>query len=154
MQVSQMGFFALMLVAGVGIPIMAALNSGLGQKLGNPLAAVFVLCVVATIAVTVLLVATGIPALETVSAPSPSQLSAGALFIFYIASITYAAPKIGLGNAVFFVLLGQLICAAVIDHFSLLGAVNSPITSKRMAGLALMAIGVYLAKSEVLPAQG
>ncbi|MBO6504935.1 MAG: DMT family transporter [Kordiimonadaceae bacterium] len=154
MQVSQLGFFALMLAAGVGIPIMAALNSGLGQKLGNPLAAVFVLCVVATIAVTILLVATGIPSLGAVSAPSPAQLSAGGLFIFYIASITYAAPKIGLGNAVFFVLLGQLVCAAVIDHFSLLGAANSPITGKRMVGLALMAVGVYLAKSEVLPAHG
>lgn len=153
MQVSQMGLFALMLGAGVGIPIMAALNSGLGQKLGNPIAAVLVLCVVATIAAALLLFATGLPVFETLSAPSPAQLSAGGLFIFYIASITYAAPKIGLGNAVFFVLLGQLICAAVIDHFSLLGAVNAPISGKRLAGLALMAVGVYLAKSEVLPTQ-
>ena len=36
-------------------------------------------------------------------------------------AITFAAPRIGLANAVFFVLLGQLLMAAAIDHFALLG---------------------------------
>ncbi len=150
MQISQVGLFALMLAAGVGIPVMAALNSGLGQKLGNPFAAVFVLCLVATFTVVVLLFATGWPPLKTIVAPSPAQLTAGALFIFYIASITYVAPKIGLGNAVFFVLLGQLVCAALIDHFALLGAQQSSLSAKRAVGLALMVAGVYLARSEVV----
>ena len=154
MQVSQIGLFGLMFAAGVGIPVMAALNSSFGQKLGSPLAAVFVLCVVATIVAAGLLFVTGLPVLDASSAPTPVQLSAGGLFIFYIAAITYAAPKIGLGNAVFFVLLGQIACAAVIDHFSLLGAVSAPVSTKRLAGLALMAAGVYLAKSEVMPVQG
>lgn len=154
MQISQIGLFGLMFAAGVGIPVMAALNSSFGQKLDSSFAAVFVLCVVATIVAAGLLFATGFPVLEASSAPTPAQLSAGGLFIFYIATITYAAPKIGLGNAIFFVLLGQLVCATVIDHFSFMGAANVPVTTKRLAGLAMMATGVYLAKSEVMLVQG
>ena len=33
------GMSVVMVVAGIGIPIMAALNSGLGVRLGNPVAA-------------------------------------------------------------------------------------------------------------------
>ena len=42
--------------------------------------------------------------------------------VFYILSITTIAPKFGIGNAVFFVLIGQLASAAVIDHFAFFAA--------------------------------
>ena len=74
-------------------------------------------------------------------------LYAGAAFIlFYALSVTWAAPRIGVGNAVFFVLVGQLLTAALIDHFGLIGAPKFPLTGQRIAGIALMALGVYLAK--------
>lgn len=63
---------------------------------------------------------------------------------FYILTITYIAPHFGVGNAVFFVLLGQLISAAAIDHFGLFGAQVSPLGLARAGGIALMASGVWL----------
>jgi transporter family-2 protein len=69
--------------------------------------------------------------------------------VFYIASITTIGPRIGIGNAIFFVLLGQLIAAAVIDHFGLFGAIKSALTFQRSIGIVVMAIGVYLAKKVV-----
>jgi transporter family-2 protein len=45
---------------------------------------------------------------------------------------------------VFFVLLGQLISAALIDHFGMFGAVHTPLTLTRAAGIAVMAGGVFL----------
>jgi len=59
-------------------------------------------------------------------------------------SITAISPHFGVGNAVFFVLLGQLISAAAIDHFALFGADESPVTLLRAAGIAVMALGVWL----------
>ena len=56
---------------------------------------------------------------------------------------------IGLGNAIFFVLLGQIVAAAIIDHFGLLGAIQSAITPKRALGLVVMAVGLYLARKPV-----
>jgi len=59
-------------------------------------------------------------------------------------SITYIAPHFGVGNAVFFVLLGQLISAALIDHFGLFGARVSPLNLTRATGIAVMAFGVWI----------
>jgi transporter family-2 protein len=39
-----------------------------------------------------------------------------------------------------------LIAAAAIDHFGLWGAMKSEITGRRIAGIAVMALGVYLAR--------
>ena len=64
--------------------------------------------------------------------------------IFYILSITWVAPKFGVGNAVSFVLLGQIISMVVIDHFGLFGALQHSVSSQRFAGLALMIVGVFL----------
>ena len=43
-------------------------------------------------------------------------------------------------------LVGQLVSAATIDHFGLFGAMRSAIDTKRVAGIALMIAGVYLAR--------
>ena len=63
--------------------------------------------------------------------------------------ITWEAPKIGSGNAVFFVPLGQLSVAVAIDHFGLRGAAQGSVSGKRAFGIAVMAVGVYLALKPV-----
>jgi transporter family-2 protein len=47
---------------------------------------------------------------------------------------------------VFFVLLGQIVTAALIDQFGLFGALKSSLTPKRYIGIAFMLIGTYLAR--------
>jgi transporter family-2 protein len=134
---------ALMLTAGFGIPVLAALNSGLGKHLGAPAAASVILFVVAiSVALLVTLVSHQGGA---ISFGAPKHLYLGGLFVaFYVLSITWVAPVFGVGNAVFFVLLGQLASAAVIDHWGLFGAVHTPLTALRGAGIVVMAIGVAL----------
>ena len=58
--------------------------------------------------------------------------------------MTWIASKFGVGNAVTFVLLGQIISMTIIDHFSLLGSAYHPISEQRFIGIALMAIGVLM----------
>jgi transporter family-2 protein len=134
----------IMLAAGIGIPILAALNAALGRFIGSPAAAAAILFTIAfAIAATATLL-TGPQALAR-AADAPKHLFlGGALVAFYVLSITYIAPTFGIGNAVFFVLIGQLISAAAIDHFGLFGAQLSPITLTRAGGLALMGIGVWV----------
>ena len=69
---------------------------------------------------------------------------AGFFVVFYMLSVTAIAPHFGIGNAIFFVLLGQLISAAFIDHFALFGSTGSALTLTRAIGLALMSLGVWL----------
>ena len=50
---------ALMFAAGMGIPLLAALNAALGQRIGSPIAAGAVLCAVAFITALAVLLVTG-----------------------------------------------------------------------------------------------
>ncbi|WP_439523432.1 DMT family transporter [Marivita sp.] len=133
-----------MLVAGIGIPLLAALNAALGVRIGSPAAAATVLFCVALLATSIVTLATGPKALMGIPLAPRHLLLGGLLVAFYVLSITYIAPHFGIGNAVFFVLLGQLISAALIDHFGLFGARISPLTLTRATGLGVMTLGVWI----------
>jgi len=135
----------LMFATGIGIPIMAALNGGLGARLGSPWAAAFLLFVSGAIIAGVAMMILGRPTQGWFSAP-PMFYAGGLLVAFYVLSITWTAPRIGVANAVFFVLVGQIFSAAVIDQFGLFGALKSPLTAQRWIGVALMLIGTILAR--------
>ncbi len=137
-------YAAIMLAAGIGIPVLAALNAALGQRIGSPATAAFCLFLVALAATAAVVLATGGGAFRALPAQPKHLFLAGVLVAFYVLSITWIAPRFGVGNAVFFVLLGQLVAAAAIDHFGLFGARVSPLSPTRVAGLALMAAGVFV----------
>ncbi|MEM9349175.1 MAG: DMT family transporter [Pseudomonadota bacterium] len=139
----QLAPAALMFAAGIGIPILAALNAALGQRLGSPASAALILFAVA-------LLSAGIASAFTrgnfaqITGTPIHLYAAGVLIAFYVLSITWVAPTFGVGNAVFFVLIGQLVSAALIDHFGLFGARMLLITPMRALGITVMAAGVFL----------
>lgn len=136
---------AIMLVAGIGIPLMAALNAQLGRGIGSPAAAATVLFAVAVLAAGLVMLLTGGPAsLRLIPAQPVYCLAAGLIVAFYVLAVTWIAPRFGIGNAVFFVLLGQMISATAIDHFGLFGAVVKPLSLVRASGIGFMALGVFL----------
>ena len=134
---------AIMLTAGIGIPILAALNAALGQRMGSPIAAGVILFLVALVTTGIVFLFSGGSLKGAVGSP-PHLFFAGCLVAFYVLTITWVAPSFGVGNAVFFVLLGQLISAAAIDHFGLFGAQPSALTFWRISGIAVMGLGVFL----------
>lgn len=134
----------IMVLAGIGIPVLAALNARLGANIGSPAAAATVLFVVSFAAAGAVALMTGPGAFRALPAQPAHLFLAGLLVAFYVLSITWIAPTFGVGNAVFFVLLGQLISAALIDHFGLFGAQVAPVSPMRLAGIAVMAAGVAL----------
>ncbi|SEH14617.1 transporter family-2 protein [Sphingopyxis sp. YR583] len=140
-------FAAIMLLTGIGIPVLAALNAGLGLRLGHPMAASVILFSVALLIAIGGAIWTGSMGQVRLSAETPFHFHLGGVFVaFYVIAVTFIAPRFGVGNAIFFVLVGQLISAATIDHFGLFGAMRSAIDAKRIAGISLMIAGVYLAR--------
>ncbi len=115
----------MMTVVGMGIPVTAALNAGLGQHIASPIAASTILFGVGFLLTALILAFVGLPARSVFSSLSPWYYAAALGVVFYILSVTWSAPRIGLGNAIFFVLLGQLVSAAAIDHFGLFGAAKN-----------------------------
>ena len=137
-----------MFIAGFGIPIAATLSGSLGGKLHNPILAASILFAVGFLASVIFLFFTqGLPSFSDLSTTEgiPTRFYLGGLFIlFYILTVTWVGPRFGIGNAIAFVLLGQLTSMTLIDHFSLFNAPSHPISLRRFIGLIIMAIGVFL----------
>ena len=102
----------LMFATGVGIPVMAAWNSRLGAELESPWAAAFILFVLGVIVCGIAMLALGLPKHGWFGA-TPLYYAGGLIVSFYVLSITWTAPRIGVANAVFFVLLGQIVAAEI-----------------------------------------
>jgi transporter family-2 protein len=143
-------FGVILFIAGTGIPLMAALNTGLGVRLGNPIPAVFVLFLLALAISAVLTLTNPLPSKAEIVAIPVHYYLGGVFVAFYVLSITLIAPKIDLGNAIFIVLFGQLVAAAIIDHFGFLNVPKAPITTARIVGIGLMVIGIYVAKKPII----
>ena len=111
----------LMFATGVCIPVMATWNSRLGVELESPWAAALILFVLGAIVCGIAMLILGLPKQHWFGA-TPLYYAGGLVVAFYILAITWTAPRIGVANAVFFVLLGQIVSAALIDQFGLFGA--------------------------------
>ena len=147
MTAAQFTLGAMLAVAGLGIPVMAGMNAAVGARIGAPFAAVAVLaCVLLAVSAAASFVFES-PAASAVQSVPKAYLAAGVLFFFYISTITIGAPRIGIGNAIVLVLLGQVTSAVAIDHFGLFGAAQLPISGRRIFGLTLLLSGIYLARN-------
>lgn len=142
-------YIALSFVAGVLIPIMASLSGALGRTIENPNVASLVVVTGAFAMVLAFTLANGGAhfSWSRLAQATPLQLVAGFGMAFYLLSITYLAPRFGVGNAVMLVVAGQIISSAIIDHFGLFGAPHKPLDSMRAAGLAIMIAGVVIAQT-------
>lgn len=141
-------YAALALLAGVLIPIMAALSGAMGRTLGNPSAAALIVSGGAFLMVLAYTMANGGATLSfaSLSQATPMQLVSGFAMAFYVLSIIYLAPRFGVGNAVMLVVAAQIASSAAIDHFGLFGAPHKPLDLLRATGLAIMVAGVVIAQ--------
>jgi bacterial/archaeal transporter family-2 protein len=141
-------YAALALLAGVLIPIMAALSGAMGRTLGNPSAAALIVSGGAFLMVLAYTLANGGAhfSLASLQRATPLQLVSGFAMAFYVLSIVYLAPRFGVGNAVMLVVAAQIASSAAIDHFGLFGAPQKPIDALRAGGLAIMVVGVVIAQ--------
>jgi transporter family-2 protein len=144
--VSTVSYALWAFAAGALIPLMAILNAGLARAVGGPLQATVVLFTIGL--VTSVLVAAmamvRIPELPTIGRIAPAQFAGGLIVAFYVLSITFIAPRFGVGNAILFAVTAQLLSSAVIDHYALAGASLRPLTSMRVLGLTIVIIGLVL----------
>ena len=143
----MLSFATIMLLAGIGIPIMAAMTSSLGKHLNSPVAAsAFAFFMAFCIALLALMISDK-PFVKQIPSAPKYLFVAGAFIAFYVLSISFVAPHFGVGNAIFFVLLGQLLSAALIDHYGLFGAQINQLSTMRFSGIAVMVFGVWLTQN-------
>ena len=113
----------LLLVLGVGVSIAVqpAINSQLSRHTGA-LGAAFVSLGGSALAVALLLVASGNASrLSGIGDVSPVYLTGGLMGAFDVTVSLFAISRIGAGGVVAVSITSQLIVAATLDHFGLLG---------------------------------
>ncbi len=135
------------LLVGALIPIQAATNAALSKSLESVFYASLILFLVGLVFVAVFLTIRGEappPAAAFQMAPGYGYLG-GFIVATYVISITYLAPRIGVGNAICFIVTGQILSAVIIDHFGLFGAVIHDLNWRRISGVVLMIAGLFLA---------
>ncbi|STZ04243.1 DMT family transporter [Moraxella equi] len=119
----MMWYFLMAFGIGMGIAVQAAINSRLAIGLGGqPLAAAFFSFAIGTLCLGFVMLWQG--DWQSMSENIPKQAwwrwvggAIGAVFVFITA---FLAPKIGLVNMAFLIILGQLMAGMVIDHFGLI----------------------------------
>ena len=139
---------AFALVVGALIPIQAATNAAMSKALGGISYASLILFGVSIVVVSAWLLITQAPtppASAFRAAPFYGYLG-GVIVATYVLSITFLAPRLGVGNAICFIVTGQIFAAVLIDHFGLFGAPVQSLSLPRVAGIALMIAGLFLAK--------
>ncbi len=132
--------------AGALIPLMAILNAGLARTAGGHVQATVILFATGLIASLLLAVITAVrlPDLPLLIRVAPQYYAGGVIVGFYILSITFLAPRFGVGNAILFAVTAQLITSALIDHYALAGATLRPLTTMRSVGLLIVIAGVVI----------
>ena len=71
-------------------------------------------------------------------------LAAGIFGLVVIAAISYMIPRVGVAASITTVVAGQLLVGVTLDHFGLLGASVRSLDMTRIAGLAVVLVGVWL----------
>jgi len=143
---STITYAAWALAAGALIPLMAIVNAGLARASGGTIQATVLLFGTGLIASLVLAAAakTQFPAFLTLARIAPPQYAGGVIVAFYVLSITFLAPRFGVGNAILFAVTAQLVTSAFIDHYALAGATLRPLTTMRAIGLLIVVVGVVI----------
>lgn len=137
-------FCVLAVLAGTLIPLQFALNSQLKIRLDNPyyatlasimVSAVFLICVC-------LVMRNPLPSL----APGTPWWvwTGGFVGAIYLFISMILAPKLGATALVASIIGGQMLCSLILDHFGLIGFAQHSLNAGRLAGVALLAAGVFL----------
>ncbi|MCA9632326.1 MAG: DMT family transporter [Myxococcales bacterium] len=142
----QTFFVVLVVLVGVALPAQAGINAELRRNLGHPFLAGIVNfgggLVVLTLAA--LVARTGIPKWTAVAGAPWWAYLGGLCGAALVLAGVVAAPRLGAALLIASLVMGQLIASVVIDHFGLLGYGIRPVTLARIAGILLLAGGVWL----------
>jgi len=133
-------------IAGLGLTVQVGMNSQLRKVLQSANIAALISFVVGTVALILLILVlrTPVPERATFALVPWWAWVGGLLGAFYVATSTIVAVELGATTLLGLALAGQLATALVIDHFGWLGLPVNPITWTRIAGVALVAVGVWL----------
>jgi bacterial/archaeal transporter family-2 protein len=138
---------AVVLTAAAGglIALQAPINSTLGRSVGTFQAA-FLSFAIGTVALTIIaaLAKGGLAQIGEARGLAWYYLIGGLLGAVYVTTVLVTVRSLGAGGVTAATIAGQLSLSVAVDHFGWLGVDRSPVTALKVAGIVLLAAGVFL----------
>ncbi|WP_020178365.1 DMT family transporter [Methylopila sp. M107] len=145
----KMIFVVMAFAAGLGLAVQGAINAGLARGVGSALYAATVSFWVGGTALTMLSLASGgffAGLAQGRSLGIGWWITGGLLGAVFVSTMTVAIPRIGVAAVTAFMIAGQLLSAAILDHFGLFGLPVQPISLLRVVGVVLLISGALLVR--------
>ena len=144
----MMLFLLLAVLAGAMLPVQTGVNVQLRGLLGQPLAAALVSFLVGTLglAAVVALLRVPVPVGVAWGRSAWWHWSGGLLGAAYIAVTVVLAPRLGAATLIAALVGGQMTASLIVDHFGWVGFAQHAVTPLRLAGAALIVVGVVLVR--------
>lgn len=138
-------FPILAIIAGAMTAYQPLINARLVPHVGAPIWASFVSFAVGTVILFALgmLMSGKFMALET-DGLKWWMFIGGALGAFFVTVSIYIVPYLGVASMIALFIAGQLVAAALLDHFGVLSAEPNAITWQKLFGMVLLAIGAVI----------
>ncbi|MCW8893051.1 MAG: DMT family transporter [Deltaproteobacteria bacterium] len=132
-----------MLAGGVAVAIQPSINARLAEKTGF-LQAATISFAVGTLILFVLSLISSQGSLRRIGEADWWQLTGGFFGAFFVTMTIVAVPRIGTTAVLALTIVSQLVAGLVMDHYGLFGMRGIPFDAKRMFGVTLLLIGVFL----------
>ena len=140
---SLTGLIILAAIGGVAVTIQGQFMGLLDKNIGT-LESVFITYASGGMLAAVAMIASRGGNLKAVQTVPWYALSAGIVGLVIVGTISYTVPRLGLSKAFTIIVASQFLVAAILDHYGLLGAAVRPMDVSRLAGMALLVVGVWL----------
>lgn len=139
-------FYLLPVFIGVAMTIQSGINAQLHSGLNHPLLAAFLSFVggLLLLGVLLLIVRQPLPAASSFGNLRWYNYTGGFLGAFVVYAVIISVYKVGASNMFILIVAGQLITAVLMDHFSILGLKENPVTTQKILGILLVVAGAYL----------
>ncbi|MDO5101690.1 MAG: DMT family transporter [Lautropia sp.] len=135
------------LATGIGMAMQAAINARLSAGLGyQPLVASLISFSVGTIflAVAAFFLSDWQPVAANIGQQPWWRWLGGLLGAGFVTATVFMAPKIGIVNMMFLIIIGQLCTGMLIDHFGLIQMPVRPVPWWKLAGMGVMLVGLVI----------
>lgn len=142
----QIGLVLLLVLAGFGLTLQAAVNTRLREAVGSPALSALISFLVGAVPLA-LAAATGLLGRGRLTGlgGSPWWMWIGGLFgAFYVTLAVIGVQRVGAAVVVACAVGGQLAAALVLDSFGWLGVPRAPLNPWRVLGVVLVFAGVLL----------
>lgn len=134
-------------IAGGATALQAPTNARLAVALASPVNAAFMSFAIGTVALGVLAAVLHTKPDLAAAKALPAWAWFGGLYgCVFVITAAWGVPRLGAALTITLMVAGQLLLSLALDHFGALGVPRHPIGIGRLAGVALVFVGVLMVR--------